>query len=175
MRVQAINNGYTNQKTKNNKAFTGEFERNQDIEMFMKYSRYEDMVRFRNILAKMKKKNDGDVYVLEKKTYVNEVSPDDFWFGDEDETEKVTTGFELSVYKKDHPEEKKWVGGFEDDGFYTHSLGEVVERLEEKYPTKAGKITRGKMSEEIYDIMYDPLNQETKKPISPKKNSKTKL
>ena len=152
MRVQAINNSYTNQRTKNNKAFTGEFERNQDIEMFMKYSRYEDMVRFRNILTKMKKKKDDNVYVLEKKTYVNEVEPD-FWSFDEEETEKVTTGFELSRYKKGNPDEKKWIGGFEDDGFFSHSLGEVVERLEDEYPTKAGKITRGKTSQEIFDMM----------------------
>ena len=153
MKIQAISNSSINQKSKSNTAFTGEFEMNDEIKTFVNLSKYEHMARFRDLLVKMKKKNDDYVYVLEKKTYVNEVEPNFSWNWDEEDTVKIETGFELSRYKKGNPTEKKWIAGFEDDGFYRNKLGELNERLEDEYPVRAGKITRGKTSKEIFDMM----------------------
>ena len=149
MKVSAINN---NNYSQNNKSFKAVFEKNDDIKYFINESSYENMVRFRDLLARMKKKDDGLIYKLEKKTYVNEKTPD-FLFDDPEDTVEITTGYELSRTKGNDPTTKEWVGGFDDDWYMTNKLGEVNDILEYLHPMRAGKITKGKMTAEIFDMM----------------------
>ena len=148
MRVSAISNNYVNSK-KNNTNFTATFKMTKDIETMINASTYENMVRFKDILKRIKKVKDDFVYIFEKKSYTNEVLVDDIFEHYETQT---TTGFELSRYKVDNPSQKEWVGGFEDD-FYRPKLGEINDRLEYVYPQRAGKITKGKMKAEIKKLM----------------------
>lgn len=143
MRVSAVNN---NQNKIN---FSGVFKKNKDIETIVKASTYENMVRFQELLKRMKKVKDEYVYVFEKKTYTNEVMPD-YPFGEYETV--TTTGFELSRQKGNDESTKKWVAGFEDD-FYMPKLGEINDRLERLYPQRAGKKTKGKKTEEILNMM----------------------
>ena len=116
---------------------------------FINESSYENMVRFKELLKRMKKVKDEYEYVLEKKTYKNKVTRDFPW---EEEVE-ITTGYELSRQKGADISTKKWVAGFEDSFYMRKSLGELNDRLEELYPQRAGKITRGKVTDEILDIL----------------------
>ena len=109
------------------------------------------MLRFRDILTRMKKAKDNFVYTLERKKYTYEKQIDPFF----DETETVTEyGFELSRQEGKDLSTKKCVAGFDDNGFYyRHSLGELNDRLEEFYPQRAGKVKRGRVTDEITKLM----------------------
>lgn len=151
MRVQTINNVYSNDKNNYHKTnFTATFKMNNDIKTFISGSKYENMVRFKEILKRMKKVKDDYVYTLEKKTYENK-KPAEFIF-DEEET-VIETGYELSRQKGNNPTTKEWIAGFEDDGYFRGKLGELNDKLEDLYPLRAGKKTKEKMATEILDIM----------------------
>lgn len=149
MRVPSVNGSYTNNNQKSQN-FKGEFLVNAELKSFMKVSRYENLVRFKQLLEKMKKVNDDFVYVVEKKVYTNIVHSD--WLCDEDEV-VPDVGYEFSRHKKGDINTREWLLGIEQSCWMEPTLGEINDKLELLYPQRAGKKTREKITNELLDLM----------------------